>query len=81
MQPCDLAIEKEADCVVLPIAIVNISGNNDEAHRCVDRSVDQFRERLSTCGCEPLRDFFILNGQARQGTPEMKVGSVHKGKG
>ena len=52
---------------MLPIAIVDVTGNYDERHALLDRGVNEIVERCSSCNPNIVCRHALIAGEAPQG--------------
>jgi len=75
-QPTHLACEEHAGVVVLPVAVVQIAGDDHEIDLLIDGRSHQVRERFASSGAQQLGRRVGIGRQPGERTVEMDVGGV-----
>src|ERR1019366_8287179 len=75
---CHLAVEDQADRIVPPLAVVDVSRDYGKSHSRFDGLRHKIGESLSARGGKSARHVFVFESKSTQWTTEMKVGSVQK---
>ncbi|MNU29789.1 hypothetical protein D3C71_182680 [compost metagenome] len=81
LQPRHLAVEEQADLVVLPVAVINVAGDDEEIDLALDRLIDKCRKGLSACLDKKLGEIGILESQPLERAAEMQVCGMDEAEG
>ena len=76
IQASHLPGKVDAGVEVLPVAVVQVAGNDHEVHLLRDGLGDQVVEGITCCCAEQLRRGILVGGQSRQRAVEVDVGGV-----
>jgi hypothetical protein len=74
----DLAYEEEPRMMVLPVAVVEVSRQEQEGHLLLQRQVDQIPERRTRGRTDVLRGRILVALEPAQGAVEVDVGGVQE---
>lgn len=80
IEPGDLAIKEQPRRAVLPVTIVNVTGNNDEIDGIVDRLLNQAGKGLTGGIGKARGNVSILDRKPLEWATKMKVSCMYKSK-
>ena len=78
IEPCQFAIEEQADRGIAPFAVIDVAGDHDEGDLLGKRRIDERAEGLPARRGEATRELLILERKPLEGAPEMQIGRVQE---
>ncbi len=79
-QPAHLLHEEESGLVIAPIAVIEVSSDDDEIDLVLDRLIDEVLERGARGGANPFGRSALLSGQSLKGAVEMGLAGMDEAK-
>src|SRR4029077_14626578 len=78
IEPCQFAIEEEADRGIAPFPLIDVAGDHDEGDLLGKRRIDEGAEGLAARSGEAARELLILERKPLEKAPEMQVGGMQE---